>query len=671
MATSEHTTRFRLGLNVLLVGILCYVSNEIGFAHKIRPHNISVLWPMSAVLLTVLLVTRPAHWWAYVLAAYCSSIIRDARAGFPAEAFFFIAAGLLEILGAAFIIRRHLDPIRMFDSLRGLALYLAIAVIGAPFVSAFICAFAGGMEKYWFFWRVWYLSEALAYLMLAPAILSWIALARNGLSAFPTARRVEATVLVSVLALVCFSAFTGSVQSGHGIPALVYLPLPFLLWAAVRFGPLGVNTSLLIVACMSISGAVHARGPFVLSDETEGVLSLQLFLATLSLPLMLLAAVIHESRDKAQVLRESEARFRSMADNSPVMIWMSGPDKKCEYFNKPWLNFTGRTVEQELGDGWVEGVHPEDLQHCLKVYSESFDARKPFEMEYRLRHKEGHHRWVLDCGVPRFMTDGSFAGYIGSCLDIAERKDTELQLQEQRSELTHLSRVATVGELSGALAHELNQPLTAILSNAQAAQRRLAHEPIDLTEIRDILTDIVNEDKRAGEIIRRLRALLKKGEMQLQPLSLNELANDTVMLAHGDFLSRGIVVTTELATNLPAVRGDRVQLQQVLLNLISNACDAMRNNAPSERRLGITTRTDGSGTVEVTVTDEGSGIAPEAKNRLFEPFVTTKQEGLGLGLTICRTIVKAHGGRLWSDNKTVRGAVFYVSLPALASEPTS
>ncbi|HEX5219018.1 MAG TPA: MASE1 domain-containing protein [Verrucomicrobiae bacterium] len=669
MAASERINRSRLVLNVVLVGILCYASNEIGFAHKIPPHNISVLWPMSAILFSALLVSSPRHWWAYVLAGYSSSIIRDAQAGFPAQAFLFIGAGLLEIVGAALVIRRYLSPIKMFDSLRELALYLAIAVIGAPMVSAFVSAFAGGTANYWFFWRVWYLSEALACLMLAPAILSWITLARHKSGTIPMARRVEGTVLVTILAGVCFFAFTGNVQTGHGIPALVYLPLPFLLWAAVRFGPLGVNTALLIVACLSISGAVHARGPFVYSDETKGVLSLQLFLATLSLPLMLLAAVIQESRARAQVLRESEARFRSMADTSPVMIWMSGPDQKSEYFNKRWLDFTGRTLEQELGEGWIEGVHPDDRPRCLRIYHESLDARKPFEMEYRLRHKDGHYRWVFGCGVPRFMPDGSFVGYIGSCLDIAERKDAELQLQEQRAEVTHLSRVAVVGELSGAVAHELNQPLTAILSNAQAAQRRLAQEPIDLDEIRDILTDIVNEDKRAGEIIRRLRALLKKGEMQLQPLSLNELANDTVMLAHGDFVSRGIVVSTKLAADLPVVRGDRVQLQQVLLNLISNACDAMRDNAPSERRLEIATHSNGSGTVEVAVTDEGPGIAPEARDRLFEPFVTTKKEGLGLGLTICRTIVKAHGGRLWSDNNPVRGAAFYVSLPTLVRDP--
>src|SRR5262245_28919689 len=242
----QHMPRLRVVLSVLLVGILCTASTAIGFAHKIPPHNISALWPTGAILLCILLVTRPGHWWAYVLAAYFYSVVRDARAGFPASGFFFLGAGILEILGAAILIRRYLDPLRMFDSLRGLVLYLAIAVIGAPCVSAFISAFAGGLGNYWFYWRVWFLSEALAILTLAPAILSWIALARKGLGGVSMARGVEAAMLVGAVGLVGVAAFTGVAPSGHGIPALVYLPLPILLWAAVRFGPPGVNTALLI-----------------------------------------------------------------------------------------------------------------------------------------------------------------------------------------------------------------------------------------------------------------------------------------------------------------------------------------------------------------------------------------------------------------------------------------
>jgi C4-dicarboxylate-specific signal transduction histidine kinase len=321
-------------------------------------------------------------------------------------------------------------------------------------------------------------------------------------------------------------------------------------------------------------------------------------------------------------------------------------------------------MEQELGDGWADGVHPQDLHHCLSTYTTAFDAREPFDIEYRLRRRDGEYRWIADYGIPRYAPDGTFAGYIGSCMDISDGKQGELQLQEQRAELTHLSRVAVLGELTGALAHELNQPLTAILSNAQAAQRFLAQQPASLSEVHEILKDIVDEDKRAGEVIRRLRSLLKKGETLLQPLDMNEVVNDVLDLARADCVSRGVTLQRELAPSLPEVRGDLVQLQQVLLNLIVNACDAMGACEPRDRKLTIATTRDEVGFVQVSVSDCGHGIAPNQLDRLFEPFYTTKTQGLGLGLTICRSIVAAHGGKLAAMNNTTGGARLCVSLPA-------
>jgi PAS domain S-box-containing protein len=254
------------------------------------------------------------------------------------------------------------------------------------------------------------------------------------------------------------------------VAALVYLPLPFLLWAAVRFGSLGVNTSLMIVAFLSISGTVDGRGPFSLASPAENVLSLQLFLLVSSLPLMLLAALITERRDRANVLRESEARFRSLADTAPVLIWMSGPDKLRNFFNRGWLNFTGRSMEQELGTGWTTGVHPDDLGRCFATYVEAFDARREFTMECRLRRYDGEYRLVVDKGVPRLAPDGTFLGYIGCADDITARRDAEIEAQRHRAELAHVARMSTLGELTASLAHELNQPLGAILSNVGAAE---------------------------------------------------------------------------------------------------------------------------------------------------------------------------------------------------------
>ncbi len=236
--------------------------------------------------------------------------------------------------------------------------------------------------------------------------------------------------------------------------------------------------------------------------------------------------------------------------------------------------------------------------------------------------------------------------------------------RQQQSELAHLSRVTMLGELSGSLAHELNQPLTAILSNAQAAQRFLAHDNADLDEVRDILKDIVDEDKRAGEVIRRLRLLLKKGEVQHQPLDLNEVVLEVLKLVRSDLVNQGVTAQTELAPGLPVLHGDRVQLQQVLLNLVINACDAMSGVATADRQFIVRTKPAYGQGVEASVSDCGDGIPADKLEQVFEPFFTTKAHGMGLGLSVCRTIITAHGGKLWVTNNAARGATFHFTLPA-------
>lgn len=429
----------RLALKLLLVGAVCHLSTEIGFAHKFPPHYISPLWPTGAILFSVLVATPTRHWWAYTLAAYLTSVVNDARAGFPLSAILFVAAGVPEIWAAAAGVRRYAGGLRAFDSLRSLIAYIVIAVFLAPFASAFVAAFAGGAESYWFYWRVWFLSEALAFLTLAPAILTGVAAAHTARGKVSPARCLEACLLGGGLLAASLKVFAWPAAASDIDPAQVYLPLPFLLWAAVRFGPLGVNSALLTVACLSISGAVHGRGPFVTGTPAENVLSLQLFLAMIALPLMLLAALIEERREKTNVLGESEARFRTLADTAPVLIWMSGPDRLCTFFNRGWLQFTGRAAERELGNGWLEGVHADDLDRLLGTYVDAFDARREFTIEYRLRRSDGEYRWVLDRGVPRLARDGTFLGYIDCADDVTERRRAEEDLRASHRELRALA----------------------------------------------------------------------------------------------------------------------------------------------------------------------------------------------------------------------------------------
>src|SRR5262249_21572053 len=259
--------------------------------------------------------------------------------------------------------------------------------------------------------------------------------------------------------------------------------------------------------------------------------------------------------------------------------------------------------------------------------------------------------------------------FITTIRDITDRQRAQREAQEQRQLLTHLGRVAVLGELSGALAHELSQPLTAILSNAQAARRMLTRDPVNLREIDEILEDIASADRRAGEVIRRLRAMFRPGESNRQLLDLNEIARDVLDFARSDLLTRHVQVVTKLAPDLPKVRGDSVQVQQVLLNLIVNGCEAMIGNEPNDRALVIETSVVDHETVGISVLDNGSGIRADILDQLFEPFVTTKHQGLGLGLTICRSIATARGGQLWAGNNADRGPASRLLLPRNDGSP--
>jgi C4-dicarboxylate-specific signal transduction histidine kinase len=252
----------------------------------------------------------------------------------------------------------------------------------------------------------------------------------------------------------------------------------------------------------------------------------------------------------------------------------------------------------------------------------------------------------------------------GVSLDITKRKRAELDVLQAQKEVTHLARVAMLGELSGPLAHELNQPLTAILSNAQAAQRFMARQPVDLDEVREILQDIVDEDRRAGDIIQRLRGLFGKKEAQYQPVAIDELVAGVVRILRNDLINHGVTLVTQLAPQPARVHADPMQLQQVLINLVINACDAMGQAGSSERVVRLAS-TVGDTEVVLSVIDRGSGMDPATLAKVFDPFFTTKQRGMGLGLSICRSIADAHEGRLWAENNADGGASFHLMLPLI------
>jgi len=449
------------------------------------------------------------------------------------------------------------------------------------------------------------------------------------------------------------------------------LLLIFSVDAAITEWRRGDRRRALLVGGSMIFGAILAwHVPLVI----WGVIDVPFFLGFTYTAIV--AAMGYElSNDLARaagLVREleiSEKRLNLAADSANLGMWEWDIAR-----NEIWMTDKGRALfgfapcEKLDFDRFRKMLHPEDRESVLQAVENSLRTGAEYRSEYRAVLPDGQIRWIVGRGHVEFNGDGEPVRMRGASVDITQRKEAELEAACQRMELAHLSRVTTLGELSGSIAHELSLPLSAILSNAQAAQRVLANGKADLAEVREILNDIVSEDKRASEVIRRLRLWLKKGEVQQHPLQINKVVQDVLKLIRSDLINQEVTVETELARNLPTVSGDPVQLQQVLLNLVVNACDAMASCDTSQRRLVIRTRIENGGSaVVVSVTDQGIGIPEERMEQIFEPFFSTKEKGMGIGLSVCRTIIAAHRGKLWAANNLDRGTTFYFSLPVEVS----
>jgi signal transduction histidine kinase len=375
--------------------------------------------------------------------------------------------------------------------------------------------------------------------------------------------------------------------------------------------------------------------------------------------------VVHAAQLSAQ-LRESERRMELAAQAAELAFWSWDIPR-----DEIWTTPKGRALFEFAEskridlDATLRRVHPNDREAVRGALQNALRAGGVLEREFRLALPSGSVRWIAARGQVELNRAGKPTLLRGVALDVTDRVRAEHEVAQHRSELAHLSRVATLSALAGSLAHEINQPLTGILANAEAAQSLVEGKDAQSSELRDILADIVEDDKRAGEVIRRLRTLLRKGEVQRGPIDVNKVVDEVLQLTRNDLLNRGVVASSDLAGDLPPVLGDRIQMQQVLLNLIVNACDSMEG-ASEPRQLRVSTRIANGSGLEVVVSDSGPGIAPADLERIFEPFVTTKEHGMGLGLSVCRTIIAAHDGRLWAEANGGKGATFRFTLPVLS-----
>jgi PAS domain S-box-containing protein len=651
----------QLGTIVGFLAFLVAYYFAYGFGMSFTQDFASPFWFPDAVLLCALLKSRLGLWWLFILATLPIRLYSEVSVGIPT--WFLLTCFALDSgkgLVAAGLLRRYMrNPLR-FETVWDFALFVAVAVVLVPAVSAFGGAAvreAMGAD-YWRSWLEWFMGDALAQIVLTPVILYWVFAAPWRTCLDNKRQLAEAAVLAIGLFVAAYWAFMG--QGAVTIAETrIFLPMIFLFWAALRFGMTGASGAIAVVAGFLVVCAMDGSGPFTGLTPGETAFALQNFVLLRAAPLQLVATLIEQRLRVERSLQESEARFRTMANSAPVLLWMSGTDKLCTFFNQGWLVFTGRTMEQELGHGWAEGVHPDDLNQCLEIYQSAFDARQPFEMEYRLRRHDGEYRWVFDAGAPRTAPNGEFLGYIGSCLDITDRKGAE----DSNRALAHVQRLAIVGELTAAIAHELKQPLSAIMSNADAAGTLLDAANPPLAEIRDIVSDIRAADLRADQVLGHLRTFLQKRETLMQSLDLNDAIADVLPLVLGDARKRRVQIRTDFANDLPLVFGSQTQLQQVLINLMVNGMDAMANTPEARRQLVVrTSKPNGDARVEVAITDCGSGIPAASMPRLFESFFSTRAEGMGLGLSIARSIVETHGGRIWADNNAEGGATFHFTV---------
>ena len=522
-----------------LLGAAYYFAARLGVAFRFENSQISVVWPASALLLAGLVLAPRRYWWLVLLAvAFAHFSAMSGATPVWRSTWQIMIFAMSAMIGAELLTRYAGRPLHFGNSRQVFAFTIisfGVSLLFALGTPSFIRSLVG-LEEFGPLAAIRraILSVATGFLLVTPVVLLWAHDRHRLWNAKMPLRNLEAGIMMScVLAVGALALGIGpGIAQSPPFLLLVFLPL---LWAAVRFGPKGAATALLVLAAMSIWATAMQAGPFVTITELP-VWTLQLFWIVLWAPVMLIASVI---REREQALSE---------------------------------------------------------------------------------------------------------------------------LQQQRNQLAHVTRVATVGALSGALAHELNQPLTSILANAQAGARLLSQRPVDLVELRTIFEDIAHQDKQAADVIRHFRSLLKHDAVEFEQVAVDSVVRHAIALGHSTIARARVQVNTTIPADVPAVRGDPVQLLQLVLNLIMNACDAMSGRPVPERRLSLQVVCNGHHQVEVVVADSGAGL-PADEQRVFEPFFTTKAEGLGLGLTICRAIANAHGGRLWAENNARGGATFHLVLP--------
>jgi PAS domain S-box-containing protein len=664
---SAPATYQRALIWIVALSLAYYATAVAVYARLMMPTlpSVAVLWPPN-VLLFVAFLLAPVRLWPLVICfALPTQLAVAATMDIPlGRSLGMFTGNLSQPIIAAAILRRLGQGERMLETLRGATAFILVAALGAPAIASAISAATlsatGWITDPWLHWRMRFVTNVLSTIVLAPPLLTFL---RWRSLPHPLGPPV-AEFLILLTCLTASERLVNSLVTSVTFYPLLFAPLPFLLWAAVRFGQAGLGIVLCFTALFRFFANAHPGQTLV--TPPDAIVATQLTLIAISLPLIVLAALLSERRKTEQALRDGHSRYGLATIAGSVGVWDWNLVTNAIYVDpslKNILGFADHEIANHLDD-WGLRVHPDDGERVMAAAQAHIEGRtQAFEAAHRVLHRDGSIRWFLARGAVVNRQDGRPIRMIGTDTDITAQKDAEQALEEAKAELARLTRLTDMGGLTAAIAHEVNQPLCAIVANASAALRWLGSDEPDISQVREALTDVVCDGKRASELIRRTRGLFERGELERRPVDLNIIVHTALALTRGSLDATRVCVRTRLDPALPLVRADQVQLQQVLCNLIINASEAMTRVTCREHTLQISTcHQEGSG-IYATVMDSGEGFNGDDPERIFRPLVTTRPAGMGIGLSMSRIIVEMHGGRLWATPNEGPGATFHILLP--------
>jgi len=670
LRTSPPTRQWMLA-SAIVAGIGSLVGAAVGDALRFPGFGTALMCPPYAVVTAALLLSPPRRWWIYLLAGTIGSYLPHRLAG-SSSSFTLMAeiANYARALLAAWGVRRFGDP-RRLDTLRGMTVFLLFAVVLAPLVGAFIgggvVALHDGGDQYWPAWRPWLLSNVLTGLTLLPLIL----LALTHLNA-AIVRRLRQRWREAVGLLIGIIVLAGAVLlEPRTLGASLYAPLPLMLWAAVRFGPGGTSAAVLIVGVLAIAGVIGHRGPFATQSPAEGLLHLQLFLFAISVPLLLMSALLQEQRRTADELRASQEQYRAVVEDQTELICRFRPDGTLTFVNGAFCRAMGRTAAELLGGFFWTFVPPEPRDAQSTLLAGLSPDRPVLSWEHRLLAGDDN-RWEQWRIRATFDDAGRVTDYQAVGRDISERKRAEEEHAMLESQRAHADALREADrrkdEFLAILAHELRNPLAPIAMAVEI----LRHVPADDENVGSARDIIGRQTAQLARLVDDLLdvARINSGSIQLRKerVDLARVIASTLEISRPLIVARHLDVDADLAAGPLTVIGDPVRLAQLCSNLVNNAAKYSHVGG----RIGITVRRDASD-IELRFKDAGIGIPRDMLERIFEPFTQVQRPrdaalgGLGLGLALVMKLVVLHGGSVQAESAgSGRGSEFIVRLPAAA-----